>query len=187
MTSGGATATMGIESVPEWALGPREAEVAGLLARCFDEGPGGGFGGRSFYHQRHHLRLLARQGEALVGHVAIGWRAVRLGEALVDIAGLAEVATAPEARGRGVAKALVARSIEEARGSLADHLLLFGDPAVYGSSGFRPARNPIRHVVMAGARTWRTATARDAGLMVLPLRGAPWDADAPLDLLGPMF
>lgn len=173
---------MRVEAVPEWALGPREAEVAALLARAFPED----FVGRSFYKQRHHLRLLALD-PGVVGHVAITWRAVRLGDALLDVAGLAEVATDPGRRGEGIARTLVARAVAEARAGGADAALLFGEAALYGALGFRAAANPVRHVSMHDGRTLDVRTLRDHALMVLPLRDSPWDGAAPLDLLGPTF
>ena len=40
-----------IQTIPEWHLGPPDnAEIAALLARCFDSD----FGGRSYFSQRHH-------------------------------------------------------------------------------------------------------------------------------------
>lgn len=177
---------MRVEAIPEWAFGPREAEVAALLARCFDVD----FGGRTFFKQRHHLRLLALDpgpGGMVLGHVAVTWRAVRLGGRLVDVAGLAEVATHPERRGEGVARVLVERALAEARESLASFVLLFGTAGLYGALGFRPVANRVRHVTVDGGRTLDVRDERGLDLMALPLRGAAWDGEAPLDLLGPMF
>jgi ribosomal protein S18 acetylase RimI-like enzyme len=66
--------------------------------------------------------------------------------ALVQLEGvgyLDNVATFPEARGRGLASAIVARAIELARGSGAEHVSLFADPdalpvvRMYERLGFR--------------------------------------------------
>ncbi len=66
--------------------------------------------------------------------------------ALVQLEGvgyLDNVATFPEARGRGIASAIVARAIELARGSGAEHVSLFADPdalpvvRMYERLGFR--------------------------------------------------
>jgi hypothetical protein len=70
------------EVIPEWALTPGdEAEIAGLLARCFDTD----FGGRSFFQTRQHLRLVHREG-AILAHMAMQFRAMRLGERLITVA-----------------------------------------------------------------------------------------------------
>lgn len=173
---------MRVEAIPEWAFGDREAEVAALIRLCFDLD----FGGRTFFKQSHHLRLLALDPH-VVGHVAVTWRAVRLGTRLLDVAGLAEVATHPKRRGEGIARLLVGRAIEEARASLAAHVLLFGTAGLYESLGFHPAPNSVRHVAIDRGRTLGVWDERDLSLMALPLRGEPWDDDAPLDLLSPMF
>ena len=66
--------------------------------------------------------------------------------ALVQLEGvgyLDNVATFPEARGRGMASAIVSRAIELARGSGAEHVSLFADPdalpvvRMYERLGFR--------------------------------------------------
>ena len=58
--------------------------------------------------------------------------------ALVQLEGvgyLDNVATFPEARGRGMASAIVSRAIELARGSGAEHVSLFADPTRSRSCG----------------------------------------------------
>ncbi len=56
-----------IERIPEWSLtADDDAAIAALLARSFDTD----FGGRSFYSQHHHLRLVLRDGPQIIGHIA---------------------------------------------------------------------------------------------------------------------
>ena len=173
-----------IAACPELALTPAvEADIAGLLASCFDTD----FGGRSYFQQRHHLRLLVWKEDRLIGHAALLLRAVRLGAALMDVAGLAEVATHPDHRGQGIAAALVARAIAEAAASPACHLLLFGTARVYAAAGFVPHSNPMTWVDMAGARMGAVMSARAETLMVRPLTDLQWNGTAPLDLLGNLF
>ncbi len=175
---------MKIERIPETALSPTvEAEIADLLGRCFDTD----FGGRSYYQQRHHLRLTARVDGALVGHVALCLRDVRLGDSLVSIAGLAEVATDPAARGQGIAGALLDAAIAEVRNWPVRFFALFGDRPLYAARGFRPQPNTITYLVLDGARTGPLRTGADGGLMVLPIGPHDWDGTQPLDLLGHKF
>ncbi|PYE84319.1 GNAT family N-acetyltransferase [Pseudoroseicyclus aestuarii] len=174
---------MQIERIEEARLTPElEAELGALLDLCFS----GTFEGRSFFMQRHHVRLIARE-EAIIGHMALSLRAIRLGEDLATIAGLAEVATHPDRRGEGIAGRLMEAMLEEARAMPADFLLLFGDRPIYAGHGFVPAPNPLRWVEMAGARTGWVAEGSERGLMVLPLGARAWDDDAPVDLLGHLF
>lgn len=175
---------MQIDRIPEWRLTPQdEAQIVALLARAFTTD----FGGRSFFQQRHHLRLIARDGDALVGHVAVLFRAVRLGDDLVTIAGLAEVAADPDRRGEGIASRLLAEAIDEARRSNAVFLMLFGTAGLYAGTGFRPVRNPLVWAEMTGARTGKVCRYRVESLMILPLRFRDWDETVEVDLLGNLF
>lgn len=159
-----------------------EAAIAALLARCFDD-----FDGRSFFQTRHHWRHVIRDQGQMVAHVAVQLRAVRLAGRLVTIAGLAEVSTDPDHRGKGLASQLVQAAVAHARQSRAEHVLLFGGAALYAAQGFRPAANPMTAVDMMGARTGAVQSARAEDLQVLDLGDTPWDGSAPLDLLGPTF
>lgn len=60
--------------------------------------------------------------------------------------GVANVATAPEARGRGLVRTLIARAVEQMDHDGADVALLFtGTPDVYRSSGFKTFDVPLLH------------------------------------------
>jgi predicted N-acetyltransferase YhbS len=172
-----------IEKIPEWDLSSQDdAEIAALLARCFPTD----FGGRSYFIQHHHLRLVVRQPQ-IIGHMALVLRSVQLGDRLVSIAGLAEVATDPAHRGQGIAAQLLQAAIAEAKASPAEFMLLYGVAKLYAAAGFRYISNPLAHVDLRGPQTRRVTTDRATNLMVLPLRGTPWPDDAPLDLRGPEF
>ena len=159
-----------IEKIPEWHLSPQDhTEIASLLARCFTTD----FGGRSFFTQPHDLRLIYRQGP-IIAHIALLLRSVQLGDRLVTIAGLAEVATEPAHRGQGLAATLVQAAIAEARTSPAEYLLLFGTAKLYTAAGFRNIPNQIAQV-------------SDTSLMMLPVKDQPWPDTASLDLKGPCF
>ena len=175
---------MQIDRIPEWNLTPAlEGEIAQLLARCFATD----FGARSFYQTRHHLRLVHRPEGAIIGHMALQWRAMRLGDRLITVAGLAEVATDPDHRGRGIAAGLLQAAIAEAKASPADFFLLFGVARLYAAAGFRTVHNPMIWTDMLGARTHEIHRETAEALMVLPLRGQDWDEAQTLDLLGSLF
>lgn len=174
---------MQIERIEEVRLTiPDETQIAALMARAFPTA----FNGRSYYHQRHHVRLVVRA-PRIIGHMALVFRDININGGLVPIIGLAEVATDPDHRGKGIAGALLQAAIAEARASLATHMLLFGDAKLYAAAGFQPVQNKMRYVVIHNARTVRTQTARADSLMVLPLRDDPWPDGADLDMLGHLF
>ena len=175
---------MQIEHISEWHLSAQDdGQIADLLARSFPTD----FGGRSFFSQHHHLRLVVRDGGQIIGHMALVLRSVELGERRMTIAGLAEVATDTGHRGKGIAAALLQAAIDEAKASPASFLLLFGGAKVYAAAEFQTVANRMAHIVLKGTRAGRVVSDGDYSLMVLPLRGAPWPASDPLDLRGPVF
>ena len=174
---------MKIDLVAETALTTvDDRAIADLIAASFNTD----FGGRSFYKQRHHLRILAYD-NGLIGHMALCLRAIRLGRDLVDIAGLAEVCTHPAHRGKGVATKMLETAISAADATLAEYLVLFGDAPLYAANGFVRQSNKMTFAVMDDAWTRGLKTDTDDGLMVLPLRQSAWPRSAALDLLGPVF
>lgn len=160
-----------------------ERQISVLLLRAFDTD----FGGRSYFKQRHHLRLVWREDGGIIGHMALTIRDLRAGARLVPIVGLAEVATDPAHRGRGTASALMEAAIGEARQSIAEFFVLFGDQPLYAGCGFVPQPNRLRSVGMDGARTGEVVVTGPEGLMVLPLTGVAWDTEADIDLMGSLF
>lgn len=174
---------MDIERIPEWMLGEADDhQIGSLLARCFDSD----FGGRSFFQTRQHLRLVHRQGP-IVAHMALQFRAMRLEKRLITVVGLADVATDPDWRGRGLASDLLRVALDEARASVAEYVLLFGTAKLYHAAGFRRARNPMIWTEMRGAVTGAAHRTPAESLMVLPLREVGWDSSATLDVLGNLF
>lgn len=160
-----------------------DQQIAALLELCFPTD----FGGRSFFQNRHHARFLTREDGALTGHLAVGFRAVWLGDQRLDVLGIAEVAVHPDFRRRGIGAALVVAALQEGRDAHADAVLLFGDQPIYGRAGFRAVTNPITRIEMHAARTGATIRDTPANLMVHPLGGTAWDDTAPLDLAGFTF
>ena len=175
---------MDIQRIPEWQLTPAlETEIATLLTLAFGEA----FGGRSYYQQRHHIRFIARENGTLLGHMALCFRDVRLGDDLIPICGLAEVATAPDARGKGIATALLEDAIAASRTTPATFLVLFGSRPIYAGHGFQKHRNRVTYLDLENACTGQVEAKPDDGLMVLALSEKPWDPTAALDLLGHKF
>lgn len=174
---------MQIERIEEVRLtAVDEAQIAKLLERAFPTE----FVGRSYYRQRHHVRLVVRQ-PLVVGHMALTYRAIRVADNLIDIIGLAEVATDPDFRRQGIAGALLQAAIAEAKQSPAPFMLLFGDAPLYAAAGFRPVQHKLRSVAMYWSRTLRTQTKQSDGLMMLPLADQVWPDGVDIDMLGHLF
>lgn len=184
MTTAARYYLMQIERIEEMRL-TRADDVA--IGRLLDAAFNTEFNGRSFYQNRHHTRLLVRQGGDVIGHMAVSVRAIRMGDTLCHAAGLAEVATHPDHRGEGIATALMHAAIGEARASVADFFVLFGDQPLYAASGFVPFDNVVARQDMTDARGGAIKTDRKDKLMVMSLSDLAWDPTARIDLMGFAF
>lgn len=183
---------MQVERIEETLLTEAdEAAIAALLAAAFGgqngDGPDGGFGGRSFYQQRHHVRFVVRRGAQVTGHAALGLRAIRHGANLLTVATLGDVATDPAHRGKGIATAVLRAAIVAAQTSPAQAMLLFGTAGLYAANGFRQVRNQMRFVDFKDVQTGDVHDQPARWLMVLPFGGFTWDDAAPVDLVGNCF
>lgn len=174
---------MRIDRIEELRL---TAEDDRQIATLLDAAFGAEFGGRSYFMQRPHLRLVARSPDRITGHMGLTFRSIRAGDRLIPILGLGDVATDPLHRGQGIATALLRTAIEEARQTPAEFFVLFGDAGLYAAHGFRPHHNALRYVEMVGARTGDVHEGVKDSLMVLPLRDTDWP-EGPLDFLGHLF
>jgi len=105
----------------------------------------------------------------------------------VHAVGLAEVATDPAHRGKGIATAMMNAAIDAAKATLADFFILFGDQPLYAAVGFVAQPNETISVSMHSVRTGVLEHRKGDGLMVMPLGDIPWDDQAVIDLVGFAF
>ena len=175
---------MKIERIEEMRLSKRDDKAIGSL---LDGSFGVDYGTRSFFQQRHHIRLLMRQKAAVIGHMGITIRAIRMGGKLLTIAGLGDVATDISHRGQGIATQLMHRAIQEVKSSQCAFFLLFGNRPLYSASGFKSVPNKVRHTSLIGVKIGEVIELTDSGLMVVPLGSTLWDETAVIDLAGHAF
>ncbi len=179
---------MQIEKIHELDLSAADdAAIGVLLDAAFGSIGENGFHGRSYYKQRHHMRVIARDEDKIVGHIAVLFRVVRLGDQVVPIIGLAEVATHPDRAGQGIAGGLLKEVIAMAADTLARFIVLFGTHPIYGRHGFGPARNELRYLGIDDEASHDVTTRVDDSLQVMALGDAEWNPDVPLDLMGHLF
>ena len=130
---------MNIEFVPEIQIdeGMSRAAVE-LLTQCF---PGAGHDGRDYFKQLPHYRLLAYEGDRLVGHLGVDLRVMNLNGQAVTVFGAIDVCVAPDRQslGIGIGTALLQRFETIARDSnRVDFLFLLSkNPAIYESVGYK--------------------------------------------------
>jgi len=173
-----------IERIDELRLSKADRkEISALLNAGF----GGEFGDRSFFAQRHHLRLVKRVSNRIAGHLALVYRVISIDGNPVTIIGIGDVAVAEDARRQGIGAALVDAAIEEARRTEALFLLLFGEANIYSRAGFRAADNPLVWVVQENFQTSRIVQKPSESLMVYQLGTMGWDNGTKIDLLGGLF
>ncbi len=175
---------MKIERIEEIRLSKRDDKAIGSL---LDASFGVDFGTRSFFQQRHHISLLVRQNAAVIGHMGITIRAIRMGGTLLTIAGLGDVATDLNYRGQGIATQLMHRAIEEVKSSQCAFFLLFGNRPLYAAFGFKSVPNKVRCTSLTGVKTGEVIELSDSKLMVMPLASTLWDETAVIDLVGHAF
>lgn len=162
-----------------------DARIGTLLDRAF--GADAGYRVRSYHKQRHHLRLMAYDGGTLLGHLALLFRVIAMGERAVPIIGIAEVATDPAHQGKGIATALLQAAIARSRATTAEFILLFGDRPIYAGMGFLPKTCTIRYLGMDDGACTQIRTRVEPATRVMALRETIWDDDALIDLAGPIF
>ncbi len=173
-----------IEQIPEWQLGySDDRAISDLLKTCFDTD----YGNLSYFNQRPHLRLVHRDGKAIVGHMAAVFRTVRQGNNLFTIFGLADVATAPGHQGQGIASGLLKQAIALARKSDAQFILLFGEAALYVANGFKPAANSVLFAKSCPGKAAQPMRDTEPLLMVMPLADQHWNTETDVDLMGHIF
>ncbi len=113
---------------------------AGAIARLHERTFGPGAYARTSYRireriaHRRELSFTARIGTLLVGSVRLTPICIGDTPALL----LGPVTVEPPFRDRGIARALIARALDEARATGHRLVLLVGDEAYYGRSGFKP-------------------------------------------------
>jgi predicted N-acetyltransferase YhbS len=118
---------------------PETAADASAIERLHERTFGPGRFARTAYRIREgvahrlDLSLTARIGTLLVGSVRLS--PVRIGETQALLLG--PLTVEPPFRGRGIAKALVARALEEAKAKGHRLVVLVGDEPYYGPLGFK--------------------------------------------------
>ena len=171
-----------IERIEELRFfGQKEVAASKLINDCFPTD----FDGRSYFQNRHHCRFLALHNNRVIGHAAVAYRAIRLGDRICDCVGIAEVAVASTSRRQGVGLRLIEACTNEGVTAHADYALLFGSSPLYEKAGFiDAAENSVSWVEMRGANTTGVVTLTDHHLKVKCLGHQTWDFCVPVDLAG---
>jgi GNAT superfamily N-acetyltransferase len=127
-----------------------------LLSTCFTKPEDRIFQERRYFYEAPAHRFLcpaegqprdaaAKEFSELAAHLGVHDRSVAASGRNYRCGGIAEVAVAPQYRGRGLARWILNTALQWMKEHDFDFAILFGDPAVYASSDFHPAPNPVRY------------------------------------------
>jgi len=156
-----------------------DAELRGLLTTCFTKPEDEVFRERRYFVQPYPNRWVIRNADrSIAAHIGVHEKTVTSDGKPYRIGGIAEVCVHPDNRGLGYVRAmlLVIHAWMARHGFVFS--VLFGDPRVYGSSGYVHVDNLVHGSAETG---WSPA-----GALVKPLTEIPWPVDT-VQLPGPKF
>ncbi len=141
-----------------------------LLSSCFTKPSDERFKVQRYYNEmpQHRWYIESPSGDAIIAHVAVHEKTVRIRSQQALIGGVAEVCVHPSYRGHGYVKLLLreAHAWMERHGYI--YSVLFGKDEVYGSSGYQRVTN----LYLIGEEVPPRATSVSA--MVAPLTDKKW-------------
>jgi predicted acetyltransferase len=161
-----------------------DRELCELISGAFNQPHNAFFQVRRYAQEmpRHRYLFRSREGR-LVAHLAVHDKVLGVAGTDLPIGGMAEVCVHEAARGRGLVRQLLARAHQELQDRAVEFAFLFGDPKIYGSSGYHGVAAPIRHY---DPLTRRFEVAPNPLALVKPLGARAWP-EGPIDLRGPLF
>ena len=156
-----------------------DEELRRLLTTCFTKPQDVVFRERRYFLEPYHHRWVILDGEgAMVAHIGVHEKRVEAEGQLYRIGGIAEVCVHPEYRGRGYVGMMLQCVHDWLRRHDFTFAVLFGDPRVYGSSGYAEISNLVHGSDKEG---WKPVPA-----MIKALSATPWP-HATVQLPGPKF
>jgi len=174
------------ETVLEWELGDEaQLDIVALLEACFP----GVFEGRTYFKQVPGLRVLAYEDGVLIGHLALEHRVVRVGDAVLRILGIVDLAVVEASRGRGVGAGLLGQAEEIARRAGIGFLVAMADRHdLYLAQGFHGLERAQTRFLAVEDRASHSLVTRDLAdiFLVKPLGEVSWPSGE-VDLLGHLF
>jgi predicted N-acetyltransferase YhbS len=159
-------------------------KIAELLSESFDGYPKG----RVFFHQIPAFRILAREGQELIGHLAVDHRIINSGGVFFRIFGIVDLCVKESMRQSGLATAMLVYLQELAKKSNIDFLLLVsGSNDFYLNRGFKIASNVCCWMMIQNNRSIGLVRRKlEEGFMFKAVSDKIWP-ETEIDLLGHIF
>lgn len=181
--------TMHLQLIPEYLLQPTDKEqIAALVQRTFADTD---YGGRTYFKQLPHYRLLAKDGDMLLGLLSIDYRVMNMAGKPIQVMGVADLCVDEAQRGKGYGKLLMQRLEEIARevpGNV-DFLFLVTDiPAFYQALGYQSIPLTVSWLKLYQHKNYGVGKERinDACFMIKQIGDIAWQGEE-LDMLGYMY
>ncbi|MHC4410593.1 MAG: GNAT family N-acetyltransferase [Planctomycetota bacterium] len=177
---------MKLELRDEFRIGPPLGEqIRRLLAASFPDCEFTQH--RNYFKQLPSRRLLARDGDKLIGHLGLEHRVVATTTGPATILGIIDLCVDPTIRRQGVATRML-RNVEQLGAEAGiEFLVLFAqDARLYERQQFRRASNPLRWMKIHEHTTLGIGEEPLDELMIKPLGDRSWP-EGLVDLLGYQF
>lgn len=177
---------MKLELIDEFRIGRERArQIHWLLAASFPDCEYSQQ--RTYFKQLPSRRLLALDGERVVGHLALEHRVVATTTGPATIFGIIDLCVDPATRRQGTATRMLEHIEQLAIDSSIEFLMLFAqDRRLYERAGYRHASNPLRWLKIHEHQTYGIAEEPLDELMIKPATTRPWPGGL-VDLLGYQF
>lgn len=109
-----------------------QRQLAHLLDLCFPDT----FEARTYFKQLPHQRLIAKDGDTIVGQMGVDNRIIRVGDDVLKIAGIIDLSVLPNVQKTGVASRLL-NAFEHRFQSVDFFALMADDPKFYQRHGYK--------------------------------------------------
>ena len=156
-----------------------DEELRKLLSTCFTKPQDTVFKDQRYFCEPYEHRWVIRDDQnAIVAHIGVHEKSIEAGNAIFPTGGIAEVCVHPDCRGRGYVGTMLLHVHDWLTHRGTPFALLFGNPRVYGSSGYVQVQNLVHG---GTADTWKPVVG-----MMKELSDVPWPTGE-VRLPGPKF
>ena len=160
-----------------------DAEIRTLLTTCFLKPQDTVFRTQRYFREPYPHRWIIRDAAGrMLAHIGVHEKTVQAAGRVYPIAGIAEVCVHQDCRGRGYVRYMLEAAHARMRAAGRAFAVLFGNPDVYGSSGYLPVANLAHDADASEGGTRRQSIAA----LVRPLADGPWPSGE-VYLPGPTF
>ncbi len=174
-----------INQIEEYQVSELEhVKINQLLQQAFSGYPSD----KSYYNQVPTFRLLAYQGERLIGHLGVNYRIITLNRDPFPIFGISDLCVDIEFQSQKIASSLLNKLELLAQKTLVDFLVLIADQhEVYLDNGFELVNNRGKWLIIRREMSLGIAHSKLKNcLMIKSIKGKEWETGT-VDFLGSMF